>query len=107
MDDERAAATLGALAHGTRLAILRLLVRAGPVGMAAGQLTETLALSPSLGSFHLAALAEAGVLTRRREARHVVYAVDFPALGGLLGHLVQDCCAGAPEIVACCGEARC
>ena len=106
MNDATAADTLGALAHATRLAILRLLVRAGPNGLAAGQITETLALSPSLGSFHLSAMAKAGVLIRRRAAQLVVYAVDFPALGGLLGHLVQECCAGAPEIVACCGRPR-
>ncbi|QXT34866.1 hypothetical protein KV697_13885 [Sphingomonas sanguinis] len=40
MDDERMVTTLGALAHETRLAICRILVRTGVEGMPAGGITE-------------------------------------------------------------------
>lgn len=92
--------TLSALAHGHRLAIFRLLVRAGKGGMAAGDIARELGLLPNTLSNHLTILSHAGLLTSRRESRSVIYSADYDRMADLLGFLVADCCAGRPEICA-------
>ena len=56
---------LAALAHDARLAVFKLLVQAGPDGLAAGVLAEQLAIAPSALSFHLKELPHAGLLVQR------------------------------------------
>ena len=60
MNEKRAIAALAALAQETRLALYRLLVTAGPAGLAAGVIAERLGVQPSSLSFHLAQLVHAG-----------------------------------------------
>lgn len=101
MDDDSAIAALLALAHGDRLAAFRLLVRAGPDGMASGEIAETLAIPPTRMSFHLAALERAGLLRSARDGRRILYAVSYDQMRDLLTFLTEDCCGGRPEI---CGD---
>lgn len=54
MSDTAIITALGALAQTHRLAAFRVLVQAGPVGIAAGALADMLGLQPSALSFHLA-----------------------------------------------------
>ncbi|HLE66711.1 MAG TPA: helix-turn-helix domain-containing protein, partial [Burkholderiales bacterium] len=61
METNQAIEALGALAQSSRLAIFRLLVQAGPDGMAAGTIGERLGLPPATLSFHLAHLTRAGL----------------------------------------------
>jgi DNA-binding transcriptional ArsR family regulator len=91
---------LSALAHPGRLAAFRRLVRAGPPGLAAGDLARAVGAPPSTLSSHLNLLAHAGLVTARREGRSIVYAADFDGMRALLGFLIEDCCDGAPEICA-------
>lgn len=86
---------LGALAQEHRLATFRLLVEAGPEGMAAGALAEALGLPASSMSFHLAQLSHAGLVTQRRQSRSIIYAADYAAMGALMGYLTENCCSGA------------
>ena len=86
-----------ALAHETRLAVFRLLIPAGTDGWPAGVIGERLGLAPNNLSFHLGRLANAGLVSARRQGRHIYYAVDYPRVAALVGFLVDDCCAGAPE----------
>ena len=86
-----------ALAHETRLAVFRLLIPAGTDGWPAGVIGARLGLAPNSLSFHLARLANAGLVSSRRQGRHIYYAVDYPRVAALIGFLVDDCCAGAPE----------
>lgn len=53
MEMNDALAALIAIAHGSRLVVFRLLVLAGPSGMAAGKIAEAAAIPPSSLSFHL------------------------------------------------------
>ncbi len=87
---------LAALAQPHRLAAFRALVQRGPAGLAAGALADAVGLSPSALSFHLAHLARAGLVTRRRDGRHQLYAADFAAMTGLVGYLTENCCGGVP-----------
>ena len=94
METSQAIQALSALAQETRLAIFRLLVGAGPQGMAAGQIGERLDLAPATLSFHLAGLSRAGLATSRQTGRFVIYSADFRAMNALLAYLSENCCAG-------------
>lgn len=105
---------LSALAHGRRLAVFRLLVRAGEDGVPAGEIAREVGVLPNTLSTHLTILGHAGLIRSRREGRSVIYAADYEGMRGLLGFLMSDCCGGRPEIcapltdpAACCpGTAR-
>jgi ArsR family transcriptional regulator, arsenate/arsenite/antimonite-responsive transcriptional repressor len=103
MDEKRAIAALGALAQETRLALFRLLVTAGPEGMAAGGIAERLGLPPSSLSFHLAQLVHAGLITQRRLGRQLIYAAEYGAMNALVAYLTENCCGQG----ATCAPAAC
>ena len=84
---------LGALAHEHRLAIFRLLVERGPVGLPAGQIAERVGLVPSSLTFHLQNLHRAGLIAQRRESRQLIYSADFAVMTALVGYLTDNCCA--------------
>jgi DNA-binding transcriptional ArsR family regulator len=88
---------LGALAHEHRLAIFRLLVERGPEGLPAGAIAERMGLVPSSLTFHLQNLHKAGLVTQRRESRHLFYSADFIAMQELVGYLTDNCCAESGE----------
>jgi ArsR family transcriptional regulator len=85
-----------ALAHETRLAMLRLLIPVGPEGLAAGEISERVGLPPNVLSFHLARLVQADLITARRVGRQIFYAAHYERLTALLRFLIEDCCASAP-----------
>lgn len=91
---------LGALAQEHRLAAYRLLVQAGPEGMAAGLLAERLGVPASSLSFHLAQLTQSELVTSRRQGRSILYSADFTAMNALMAFLTDNCCGGVP-----CGPA--
>lgn len=98
MEERRALSAFAALSQETRLHIVRLLVQAGPEGMAAGAIADATGVSASNVSFHLKELTQAGLATAKRESRSIFYTADYPALSGLIQFLMRDCCAGHPEI---------
>ncbi|KSV81730.1 ArsR family transcriptional regulator [Sinorhizobium sp. Sb3] len=98
MDDRQALASFAALSQETRLAIVRTLVVAGPEGLAAGAIAERMGVSPSNVSFHLKELERSGLISQRRESRSIVYSASYDTLADLVTFLMEDCCAGHPEI---------
>lgn len=98
MEVDQATSALSALAQESRLAVFRLLVRAGSAGLSAGDIAEALEIRHNTLSTHLAILTRAGLLRSRRESRSIIYSVDFDGTRALLGFLLEDCCQGAPEI---------
>lgn len=98
METEQALEAFQALAQETRLAALRLLVRAGPNGLAAGVIAGRLAVQPSTLSTHLGILERAGLVASRREARNIFYAAQYEGLRQLIAFLLEDCCQSRPEI---------
>jgi DNA-binding transcriptional ArsR family regulator len=103
LEAEQTIRALGALAQEHRLGAYRLLVQAGPDGLAAGALAQALGVPPSSMSFHLAQLSNAGLIAQRRESRSLIYSADFAVMNDLLGYLTENCCAGAE----CGAEAGC
>ena len=95
MRSAQATAALAALAQEHRLALFRLLVQAGPEGMAAGALAAALGVPNSSLSFHLAQLREAGLIVQRRDGRSLIYRADYGAMDSLVAYLMENCCAGA------------
>ena len=94
---------LSALAQEHRLATFRLLVQAGADGMAAGTIAEALGVPASSMSFHLAQLANAGLVTSVRRSRSIIYTADYAAMNALIGYLTVNCCGGVP----CTAPATC
>ena len=97
MELNAAVITLAALAQETRLAVFRLLVEAGPEGVAAGRIGESLKVPGATLSFHLKELARAGLVTTRQERQFIYYAVDFDRMAELMAFLTQNCCQGMPQ----------
>lgn len=85
---------LGALAQEHRLAAYRLLVQAGPDGLAAGALSEALGIPASSMSFHLSQLMGAGLVSQCRAGRSVIYSANFGAMNALMSYLTENCCGG-------------
>lgn len=70
-----------ALAQISRLEVYRLLVQAGPEGMAASDIAERLGIPANTLSFHLKNLSHAGLVQSRQ-------------MNALLGFLTENCCGG-------------
>jgi DNA-binding transcriptional ArsR family regulator len=98
MELKTALAILAGLAQETRLKVFRLLVGAGEIGLAAGDIAERLDVPPTTLSFHLKELVRAGVIESRREGRSIRYALRTDAMRAFLGFLSEDCCQGHPEL---------
>ena len=99
---DEALLALSALAHHTRLAVFRLLIREGPAGLPAGTIAERVGATPPTLSTHLAQLQRAGLITSRRVQRQIFYAAHVDGIRQLLTFLTEDCCQGRPEL---CGQA--
>jgi DNA-binding transcriptional ArsR family regulator len=115
MDAKQAVAALAALAQETRLSIFRLLIEAGPAGMAAGRIAEELTLPGATLSFHLKELQRAGLIASRQESRFIYYTADFERMAALMTFLTHNCCRGMPDecltvmetaLDRCCAPAR-
>ena len=97
MKKSAAVAALAALAQENRLDVYRLLVQAGPEGMAAGSVASTLKIAPNTLTFHFDRLREAGLVAVRRDGRSMIYAAQYDAMNGLIGYLTENCCQGSVE----------
>lgn len=93
-DIDQAADLLQQLGNRTRLEIVRLLVRAGPSGLAVGEVQAHVGVPSSTLSHHLARLREVGLITQRRSGTTLYCTVDYPRLDGLLAFLTDECCQG-------------
>jgi ArsR family transcriptional regulator len=108
METKHAVTSLAALAHEGRLSAFRLLVQAGAGGLAAGEIARRLEVLPNTLSASLTILSHAGLVEARRDGRSIIYTANYDGMRGLLTFLMEDCCAGAPEICApLAAEAAC
>lgn len=86
--------TFDALSHETRLWVFRILVQAGPQGLTAGEIAESLGTLQNTMSGHLKQLYSTGLVNRSRDGRHVIYSANFKTVRALVAFLLEDCCAG-------------
>jgi ArsR family transcriptional regulator len=101
MKTNSALAALAALAQESRLGVFRLLVQAGPQGMAATKIAEALSIGPTSLSFHLKELTHAQMVTPVKEGRSIIYSANFATMNDLLGFLTENCCGGNPCSADC------
>ena len=106
MEKEDAVAALAALAQDNRLDVFRLLVRAGPDGLSAGQVANTLGLARNTLTFHFDRLRHAGLVTVRRAGRSMIYAARYDSMRALLAYLSENCCEGAEACAPACAPAK-
>ncbi len=104
METSNALSALTAVAQESRLAVFRLLVQAGPQGMAASKIAEQLGIAPSSLSFHLKELTHADLLTASPAGRFVIYAANFATMNALIGFLTENCCGGQPCAPGACAS---
>lgn len=97
MESSVAAFAFAALGQETRLDLLRVLLAAGPNGLAAGDIATQLGVPPSTLSFHLRALDQAGLIAATRQGRSLIYAAQIDRLRAVLAYLAADCCSGDPS----------
>src|SRR3569623_1368151 len=100
METTDAVKRLSALAQDSRLEVFRLLVKAGPDGLAAGDIARAPDTAANTMSAQLLILSNAGLVRARREGRSIIYSIDFDAMSALLIFQTEDCCAGRAEICA-------
>lgn len=103
MEIKNIVAALAALAQESRLTIFKLLVQAGPAGLAAGHISEMTGVAPSSLSFHLKEMSHANMVTSRQEGRYVIYSANFDTMNTLLAYLTENCCNG----VSCTPDVEC
>ena len=85
------------LSSGIRLDVYRRLIKQGPEGMVAGEIASALDLPPANLSFHLKAMAHAGLVTVEQEGRFQRYRANLPLMVDLIAYLTAECCTGHPE----------
>ena len=95
MKIDDAAARLEALGNPTRLRIYRALVRAGDAGLSVGKLQAKLDLAGSTLSYHLKGLLIVGLVVQERQATTLICRANYEIMHGLVGFLVDECCADA------------
>lgn len=103
METNAALTALAALAQESRLAVYRLLVQAGPEGLAANQIGTQLGIGASSLSFHLKELTHAQLIVPKQSGRFIIYSADIATTSELVAFLINNCCGGIPctETSAC------
>lgn len=97
---------LAALAHPARLEVWRRLVAAEPAGLEAGKLAAALGAPANTLSTQLAILARAGLVTRARRGRQIVYRASPDRVAAVAEALAALCCDGRPELCAASSRNR-
>jgi DNA-binding transcriptional ArsR family regulator len=97
MEKNTAIIIFESLSSSIRLDVFRLLVKLGTEGMVAGEIAIQLDLPPTNLSFHLKALAHAGLVTAEQEGRYQRYRANIPLMAELIGYMTDECCFGNPD----------
>ena len=100
MNSAAAILALSALAQGTRLDTVRLLVRLEPEGLAAGEIARRLGVPQNTMSVHLATLARAGLVRSERRSRSIIYRAELDGIRATMSFFARDCCGGRAELCA-------
>lgn len=98
METTQAVKRLSALAQRGRIEAFRLLVKAGPDGVAAGEIARRLGIPQNTLSTQLLVLSNAQLVTARREGRSIIYSANFESMRDLLVFLTRDCCGGNRDV---------
>lgn len=86
---------LAAIAHDGRLSIMRRLIKAGPRGMASGDLAKAEKINATTASAQLLVLSNTGLVSANRIGKRVIYQARYDSFQQLISFLMEDCCAGS------------
>ena len=100
METKAALSQLSALAQDNRLAVFRLLVKAGHDGLPAGDIAAALDVPPNTLSAQLNILSQSGLVSGQRQGRSIIYSANFDSVSGLIVFLMEDCCEGRTDVCA-------
>lgn len=96
-----AAAAFAALGSAQRLAVLRVLVRAGRDGLSIGELGERSGVTGSTLTHHMKVLGAAGLVRQEKQGRRIVcVGADYARMSALSEYLLRECCADADPATA-------
>ncbi|MDH5558378.1 MAG: metalloregulator ArsR/SmtB family transcription factor [Alphaproteobacteria bacterium] len=96
MNIDELALCLEKLGHPNRLAIFRLLVRAGRGGLPVGDIQRHLGIPASTLTHHIAQLVSAGLVQQAREGRVLRCTAAYERMDKIMGALTAECCSGVP-----------
>lgn len=91
LDTDAAASVLAELGNGTRLTIFRLLVHAGPEGLAVGDIQSRLGIPWSTLSHHISRLVRVELLEQVRDGRTLLCRPRHDTLNAVMGWLTEEC----------------
>ena len=95
LSSEQAVRGFAACGSPPRLAVLRLLVRAGEGGLTVNQIQQRSELPASTLAHHLRLLTEGGLVEQERRGREVISRAEFRRIESLAAYLTDECCADA------------
>jgi len=90
---EKAADSLSALGNPTRLAIFRMLTRAGVEGRPVGKIQEEIKVPASTLTHHLKHLELVGLVTRAKQGTTHYCTANYTSMDELVLFLTENCCA--------------
>ena len=91
-DLEVTAARLEALGNPTRLAIYRLLVRAGETGKPVGKIQEQMGVPASTLSHHIRTLELVDLVNREKAGTTHYCRANYEIMDAVIGYLSEECC---------------
>ncbi len=93
-----AATTFAALGSEQRLHVLRTLVRAGPEGLAIGELGKRSGITGSTLTHHMKLLSAAGLVDQVKDGRRIIcIAAAFERMQVMSEFLLKECCADSAQ----------
>ncbi|MEM9717052.1 MAG: metalloregulator ArsR/SmtB family transcription factor [Pseudomonadota bacterium] len=97
LEAHEAASAFAALGSEQRLALVQIMVRAGPDGLSVGALGERSGITGSTLTHHLKILSSAGLIEQSKTGRVIACRVAFETLETLSDYLLRNCCMDTQE----------
>ncbi|MAS06303.1 MAG: transcriptional regulator [Ahrensia sp.] len=94
---EEAAQGFAAMGSEARLQVLQTLVKAGPKGLAVGDIQARSGMPASTLAHHLRFLASAGLIDQQKDGRSVISRAAYDRLEALAGFILKECCSDMNE----------
>ncbi len=94
-DVHQAALGFSAMGSEARLDVLRMLVKAGPKGLAVGDIQRRTGIVASTLAHHLKFLAAADLIVQEKQGRSILSRANYGHLEGLAAFILNECCVDA------------
>ena len=97
MQLEQASEQLAQLGHPTRLAIYRLLIRAGRTGLIVGDIARELSIANSTLTHHLSHMRQVGLISQEKSQQKRFCIANVDNFRQLIHFLEDECCVDGNE----------